>query len=145
MQYRETGFGTSKAKVSILAKPIGECPAPAMDISWHQLTTHVMRASLLGTAGVARKNSRVRLAGRCQPSPAIVERVVTTDAWEAEFQPLSIRPAVVDTSFVIADVLTRRRGRGRSDERRSRTARGGRVARDRQGHVLRGGFTGKTG
>jgi hypothetical protein len=32
---------------------------------------------------------------------------VATDAWEAEFQPLRIRPAVV-TSFLIADVLTTR-------------------------------------
>ncbi len=58
---------------------------------------------------------------RCQPSPTIVERVVATNAWEAEFQSRRIRPAVVDTSFLIADVL------------------------DCQGHVLRGGFTGKTG
>jgi hypothetical protein len=33
---------------------------------------------------------------------------VATDAWEAEFQPPRIRPAVVDTSFLIADVLTTR-------------------------------------
>ena len=45
---------------------------------------------------------------RCQPSPTIIERVMATDAWAAEFQPLRIRPTVVDTSFLMADVLTTR-------------------------------------
>ena len=53
---------------------------------------------------------------RCQPSPTIVERIVATDAWEAEFQPLRIRPAIVDTSFLIADVLTTR-PRSRAERR----------------------------
>ena len=82
---------------------------------------------------------------RCQPSPTIVEQVVATDAWEAEFQPLRIRLAVVDTSFLIADVLTTR-PRSQAERREAIVHCSRRVSSPRLPRPgPSGGFTGKTG